>query len=64
MKQAGNMWRTGTTEYQKLPPETQKIWSRTKLISEEMVSEELAFNSANEGLEEVERLLTNHTEAV
>ena len=35
-----------------------------KLISEERISEELAFNSANEGFEEVERLLMNHTEAV
>ena len=36
----------------------------SKLISEEIISEELAFNSANEGFEEVERLLMNHTEAV
>ena len=36
----------------------------SKLISEERISEELAFNSANEGFEEVERLLMNHTEAV
>ena len=35
-----------------------------KLISEENISEELAFNSAKEGFEEVERLLMNHTEAV
>ena len=35
-----------------------------KLISEEKISEELAFNSANEGFDEVERLLMNHTEAV
>ena len=36
----------------------------TKLISEENVSQELAKNSAKEGFDEVERLLTNHTEAV
>ncbi len=36
----------------------------SKLISEEGISKELAFNSANEGFEEVERLLMNHTEAV
>ena len=36
----------------------------SKLISEENISEELAFNSAKEGFEEVERLLMNHTEAV
>ena len=36
----------------------------SKLISEERINEELAFNSANEGFEEVERLLLNHTEAV
>ena len=36
----------------------------SKLISEERINEELAFNSANEGFEEVERLLMNHTEAV
>ena len=36
----------------------------SKLIFEESISEELAFNSANEGFEEVERLLMNHTEAV
>jgi len=36
----------------------------SKLISEEKISEELAFNSAKEGFEEVERLLMNHTEAV
>ena len=36
----------------------------SKLISEDRISEELAFNSANEGFEEVERLLMNHTEAV
>ena len=36
----------------------------SKLISEERISEELAFNSAKEGFEEVERLLMNHTEAV
>jgi len=36
----------------------------SKLISEERISEELAFNSASEGFEEVERLLMNHTEAV
>ena len=36
----------------------------SKLISEERINEELAFNSANEGFEEVERLLKNHTEAV
>ena len=35
-----------------------------KLISEEKISEELAFNSAKEGFDEVERLLMNHTEAV
>jgi len=35
-----------------------------KLISEESINEELALNSANEGFEEVERLLMNHTEAV
>ena len=35
-----------------------------KLISEEKVSEELAINSAKEGVEEVERLLANHSEAV
>jgi len=35
-----------------------------KLISEEKISEELAFSSAKEGFEEVERLLMNHTEAV
>ena len=35
-----------------------------KLVSEEKVSEELAINSAKEGLEEVERLLANHSEAV
>jgi len=35
-----------------------------KLVSEEKISEELAFNSAKEGFEEVERLLMNHTEAV
>ena len=34
-----------------------------KLISEEKISEELAFNSAKEGFDEVERLLMNHTEA-
>ena len=36
----------------------------SKLISEERISEDLAFNSAKEGFEEVERLLMNHTEAV
>ena len=36
----------------------------SKLISEERISKELAHNSANEGFEEVERLLMNHTEAV
>ena len=36
----------------------------SKLIFEERINEELAFNSANEGFEEVERLLMNHTEAV
>ena len=36
----------------------------SKLISEEKISEELAINSAEEGFEEVERLLMNHTEAV
>ena len=36
----------------------------SKLIAEERINEELAFNSANEGFEEVERLLMNHTEAV
>ena len=36
----------------------------SKLISEEHVSKQLALNSAKEGFEEVERLLTNHTEAV
>ena len=36
----------------------------SKLISEERISEELAFNSAKEGFDEVERLLMNHTEAV
>jgi len=36
----------------------------SKLISEERISEELAFNSANDGFDEVERLLMNHTEAV
>jgi len=36
----------------------------SKLISEEKISEDLAFNSAKEGFEEVERLLMNHTEAV
>ena len=35
-----------------------------KLSSEEKISEELAFNSAKEGFDEVERLLMNHTEAV
>ena len=35
-----------------------------KLIFEERISEDLAFNSAKEGFEEVERLLMNHTEAV
>ena len=35
-----------------------------KLISDEKISEELAFNSAKEGFDEVERLLMNHTEAV
>ena len=35
-----------------------------KLVSEEKVSEELAINSAQEGFEEVERLLANHSEAV
>jgi len=35
-----------------------------KLISEEKISNELAINSALDGLDEVERLLTNHTEAV
>ncbi len=35
-----------------------------KLISEEKISKELAFNSAKEGFDEVERLLMNHTEAV
>jgi len=36
----------------------------SKLISEESISKELAYYSANEGFEEVERLLMNHTEAV
>ena len=36
----------------------------SKLISEENISKELAHYSANEGFEEVERLLMNHTEAV
>tara|TARA_Y100001978_G_scaffold203301_1_gene228111 strand:+ start:2040 stop:2618 length:579 start_codon:yes stop_codon:yes gene_type:complete len=36
----------------------------SRLISEENVSKEVAINSAEEGFEEVERLLTNHTEAV
>ena len=36
----------------------------SKLISEEHVSKQLALNSAKEGFDEVERLLTNHTEAV
>tara|TARA_Y100000589_G_scaffold330218_1_gene379130 strand:+ start:2036 stop:2614 length:579 start_codon:yes stop_codon:yes gene_type:complete len=36
----------------------------SRLISEENVSKEVAINSAEEGFREVERLLTNHTEAV
>ena len=36
----------------------------SKLISEEHVSKQLAFDSVKEGFDEVERLLTNHTEAV
>ena len=35
-----------------------------KLVSEENISQELAVSSAQEGFDEVERLLTNHTEAV
>tara|TARA_Y100000589_G_scaffold258155_1_gene247437 strand:- start:235 stop:813 length:579 start_codon:yes stop_codon:yes gene_type:complete len=35
-----------------------------KLAYEENISKELAMNSANDGYNEVERLLTNHTEAV
>jgi len=36
----------------------------SQMVSEEKISEELAIHSANEGFEEVERLLMNHTEAV
>jgi len=36
----------------------------TKLTVEENISKHLAINSAKEGFEEVEKLLTNHTEAV
>ena len=36
----------------------------SKLTSEESISKELALSSAQEGFEEVERLLVNHTEAV